>query len=150
MVPKKMGGLRLVLFLLLWGLHTWNWASASLAAEPPVAPLARAAALGAQAPMQIPFEQADGDEPQGQVIEAVPGMIMSDSSHEASDSAVAPAGSLGPAGMLPTIQSRILSPAELVSESSAAVGCSQQSGMESDHDCREDTAEGPLPAYPQR
>jgi hypothetical protein len=101
-------------------------------------------------PIHIPVEEADVDERPAQALKAVPGMMISGTRHDASDFALAPAGSLGPAGMLPAIQSPMLSPAELANKGSAVVGCPQQSGMKLERDCGEAAADGPPPTYPHR
>ncbi len=143
-----------------------GWASASVAAEPLLTPIAdtlldsgagrlsaikpsliRAPALGASAPMQIPVGEADGDEQRGYILTPAPRM-MSDSKHDFSDSALDPVGSPGSAGMLPAAQSPTLSLTDFVSEASALSGPPQQGVMTLHRQYRDAMTEGPPPDHP--
>jgi hypothetical protein len=149
-----------ILLLALSSLSYGCWASLGLAAEPPLASAAdslsdrtadrlsavepsvvRGPALGALAPMQVPIGETDGGEPHGDILRPVPPMAF--------DATLAPAGNLGPAGMLSANQSHMLSPTETVDEASASVRSPQQGVMTLDRRYRDAMPGGPPPDHPQ-
>ncbi len=143
-------------------------ATASLAADPPLTPVAdilsdraadrlsaiepslvRVPALGALASRQMPVGEADDDERRGHILKPVPRM-MSDPTHDASDLALDPVGNLDSAGMHPAAQAHMASSAESVTEVSSSFGSPQQGVMTLDRGYRDAMTGRPLPDHPQQ
>ncbi len=135
------------------------WPAVGLAAEPPSTQIAdslsdRAAyrvsviepslvqtePMGAPVPRQIPVGEADGGEQRGHILGPAPRMM--------SDSTLNPVKNLDPVGVVPAIQSRMLSPTETVDEASASFRSPLQGVMTLDRGYRDAMPGGPPPDHP--